>query len=582
MNKVDEMRLQITKSKNAECFYIVKSVRRNGVNTNEVYERLGNLEEVRKRAGDRDPYEWAREYAKELTKQDKERSREIAVKLKPAVLIEKDVQRSFDVGYLFLQKIYYELGLDRICRNVSRRYKFEYDLNSVLSRLVYARILSPGSKLSTMDYSNTLPEKPRFELHHIYRALEVISDETDYIQAELYKSSCLASGRNDRILYYDVTNYYFEIEEADEEGGLRQYGVSKENRPNPIVQMGLFLDADGIPLAFCINPGNTNENTTLRPLEKKIISDFEHSEFVVCTDSGLSSADNRGFNSIMNRRFITVQSIKMMKKHLKEWALSDDGWSCPEYPGRIFKVSEIKSDPDKYRDNIFCKDQWYRDNGLSQRFIVTFSIKYMEYLQSLRDEHIKRAERSIQNNSVDRRRQTDPKRFISEINCTDDGEIAENKEYSIDESKVATEEMYDGFYAVATNLEDSISEIIRVNKQRWEIEESFRIMKSEFKARPVYLSRDDRIRAHFTTCFIALVLFRYLEKVKLKETCSCEQLIDTLRSMKICKLKNAGYIPAYTRTDTTDKLHEACGFRTDYEILPQAGLKNIISESKKC
>lgn len=575
------MRLQITKSKNAECFYIVKSVRKNGRNTNEVVEKLGNLEEVKERAGDQDPYEWAKEYAKKLTQRDKEQSKEITVKLKPVKLVEKDVQQSYDVGYLFLQKIYYELGLDRICRNISRRYKFEYDLNSVLSRLVYGRILSPGSKLSTMEYAETLPEKPRFDLHHIYRALEVIADETDHIQAELYRSSCASSGRNDKVLYYDVTNYYFEIEEADEEGGLRQYGFSKENRPNPLVQMGLFLDGDGIPLAFCIDPGNTNENTTLRPLEKKIISDFKHSEFVVCTDAGLSSADNRGFNSIMNRRFITVQSIKKMKGHLKEWALGDDGWSCPAYPGKEFSISEIKADPEKYKSDTFCKDQWYRDNGLSQRFIVTFSLKYMEYLSGIREKHVSRAEKMIRTNSVSKHRQTDYKRFISEMSCTDDGEVAERKEFSIDESRIAEEERYDGFYAVATNLDDNVSEIIRINKQRWEIEESFRIMKSEFKARPVYLSRDDRIKAHFTTCFIALVLFRYLEKIKLKETCTCEELIDTLRSMKLCRLKTAGYIPAYTRTDLTDKLHEACGFRTDYEIIPPANLKKIIAESKK-
>ncbi len=575
------MRLQITKSKNAECFYIVKSVRKHGKNTNEVVEKLGNLEEVKKRAGDQDPYEWAREYAKELTKQDKEMSREITVKLKPVVLIEKDVQQSYDVGYLFLQKIYYELGLDRICRNISRRYKFEYDLNSILSRLVYGRVLSPGSKLSTMEYAKTLPEKPKFELHHIYRALEVIAEEMDYIQSELYRSSCASTGRNDKVLYYDVTNYYFEIEEADENGGLRQYGFSKENRPNPIVQMGLFLDGDGIPLAFCINPGNTNENTTLRPLEKKIISDFEHSEFVVCTDAGLSSADNRGFNSVMNRRFITVQSIKMMKGHLKEWALGDDDWSCPSYPGKVFSISEIKADPERYRDDTFYKEQWYRDNGLSQRFIVTFSIKYMDYLRSIREKHINRAEKTIQSNTVDHHRQTDYKRFISEMSCTDDGEVAERKEFSINESRIAEEERYDGFYAVATNLEDNVSEIIRINKQRWEIEESFMIMKSEFKARPVYLSRDDRIKAHFTTCFIALVLFRYLEKIKLKEVCTCEELIDSLRDMKLCRLKTAGYIPAYTRTDLTDKLHEACGFRTDYEVIPPANLKKIFAESKK-
>lgn len=575
------MRVQITKSKNAECFYIVKSVRKFGKNTNVVVEKLGNLEEVTARANGRDPYEWAKEYAAELTRQDKEASKEITVRLKPASLIEKDVQQSYEIGYLFLQQIYYELGLNRICRNISRRYKFDYDLNAILSRLIYGRILSPSSKLSTMEYSQTLAEKPGFELHQIYRALEVIASETDYIQSELYKNSCELYGRNDRVLYYDVTNYYFEIEEADPEGGLRQYGVSKENKPNPIVQMGLFLDADGIPLAFCINPGNTNENATLRPLEKKIISDFEHAEFVVCTDAGLSSSDNRGFNSVMNRRFITVQSLKKMKQLYRDWALSDEGWQCLKYPGRFFSISYIKEHHNEFQEDIFFKEQWYRDNGLSQRYVVTFSLKYMDYLRSIREEHIRRAAKKISKGDVGHHRPTDFNRLIAETSYTGDGEIAENRTYSINEEKISEEEMYDGFYAVATNLEDDVSEIIRVNKQRWEIEESFRIMKYEFRSRPVYLSRDDRITAHFTTCFLALIVFRYLEKIKLKDRYTCSQLISTLRSMKLCRLKTDGYIPAYTRTDITDDIHKASGFRTDYEVISPGNLKKIIAESKK-
>ncbi len=575
------MRVQITRSKNAECFYIVKSVRRSGKNTNVVVEKLGNIDEVKEKADGKDPYEWAKEYAIELTQKEKDQTQEITVRLKPAALIDKDIQQSYDIGYLFLQKIYHEVGLDRICRNISRRYSFDYDLNAILSRLVYGRILSPGSKLSTMEYSKTLPEKPNFELHQIYRALEVLSKETDYIQEKLYRNSCSISKRNDRILYYDVTNYYFEVEEADQDGGLRQYGYSKENRPNPIVQMGMFLDTDGIPLAFCIHPGNTNENTTLRPLEKEIISDFEHSEFVVCTDAGLSSKENRAFNTVMNRRFITVQSVKQFKKKFKDWTLADDGWSCLRYPDRTFRLSDINADPGKYHDDVFFKERWDQDNGLSQRFIVTYSIKYKEYLRSLRDKHIKRAEDLIESGRINHSRPTDCKRLIKETSTTKDGEVAEEKTYSIDQDKVSEEEMYDGFYCVATNLEDDIFEIIKANRQRWEIEESFRIMKSEFRSRPVFLSRDDRIRAHFTTCFLALVLFRYLEKVKLKEQFSCDQIIDTLRSMKLARLKTSGYIPAYTRTDLTDKLHDVSGFRTDYEVITSKKLKEIISDSKK-
>ena len=575
------MRLQVTKSKNAECFYIVKSIRKFGKNTNKVVEKLGNLEEVTEKANGQDPYEWAKEYARKLTLEEQEQTHEITVRFKPTDLIEKDVQQSYDIGYLFLQKIYHELGLDRICRSISKRYKFDYDLNAILSRLVYGRILSPGSKLSTMEYSNLLPEKPNFELHQIYRALEVLSKETDYIQERLYKNSCSTFGRNDRILYYDVTNFYFEIEEADEKGGSRQYGFSKEHRPNPIVQMGMFIDADGIPLAFCINPGNTNENTTLRPLEKEIISDFGHSEFVVCTDAGLSSAPNRAFNSIMNRGFITVQSIKMFKQKFKDWAMADDGWLCLKYPGQTFRVSDINENPDKYYSDIFFRERWDKDNGLPQRFIVTYSIKYKEYLKSLRDEHIERAKSLIESGAVNHNRATDCKRLISETASTKDGEVAENRTYSINEAKVKEEEQYDGYYCVATNLEDDISDIIKANKQRWEIEESFRIMKTEFSSRPVFLSRDDRIRAHFTTCFLALVIFRYLEKVKLKETYTCDQIVDTLRAMRLCRLKTEGYIPAYTRTDITDMLHKVSGFRTDFEVITQKKLKEIIADSKK-
>ena len=431
-----------------------------------------------------------------------------------------------------------------------------------------------------MEYATKLIEQPKFELHQIYRALEVLAKENDFIQAELYKNSLKLSKRNDRILYYDCTNYFFEIEEED---GFRKYGHSKENRPNPIVQMGLFLDGDGIPLAFCLAPGNTNEQTTLKPLEKKIIHDFENASFVVCTDAGLSSTANRKFNDISGRAFITTQSIKKMKDYQKEWALSDNSWHLAG-DSTEYNLSEILGNEDlfeAFKDKTFFKERWIKEDGIEQRFIVTFSIKYMLYHRQLRERQLQRALKMLEKpGSLSKSRQTDPKRFIKTTAATKDGEIAEQKNYSIDEEKYFEECRYDGFYTVATNLEDDAESIVRINSRRWEIEESFRIMKSEFDARPVYLSREDRITAHFLTCFLALTIYRYLEK-RTGNMFTCEEILSALKTMDFQKLNVQGYMPVYTRTDITDKLHESFGFRTDYQILTNKMMKNILKVTQK-
>ena len=295
------MRLQIVKSKNAQSLYVVKSIYHNKKRTNKVIEKLGTYENLKKVLNE-DPIVWAKKHVDELNMKEKEGTRDVLVKYSPTKIIEKNLQTSFNVGYLFLEKIYYELGLNNICNKISDKYKFAYDLNNILSRLIYSRIIYPSSKLATFQLSKKYIEQPNFELHDIYRALEVISKETDFIQAELYKNSLKISKRNTNILYYDCTNYFFEIEQ---ECGLRQYGPSKEHRPNPITQMGLFMDGDGIPLAFNITAGNTNEQVTLKPLEEKILEDFKLSKFVVCTDAGLASNTNRKFNDKDDRAFIT-------------------------------------------------------------------------------------------------------------------------------------------------------------------------------------------------------------------------------------------------------------------------------------
>ena len=576
------MRLSCVKSKNATQFYVIESYRDiNGKNTSRIVEKLGNEQEVIAKANGEDPVVWAKKYVDNLNKVEKENSRKIIIEKYQNVQIPKDSQNIFNCGYLFLEKIYYDLKLNDICKNISNDFKFEYDLNNILSRLVLARIIEPASKLATNEFSKKFLEQPNFELQHIYRALEVIAEKNDFIQSELYKNSLNVIDRNNKILYYDCTNYFFEIEQEDE---LRKYGPSKEHRPNPITQMGLFMDGNGIPLAFNINSGSTNEQQTMTPLEEKIIKDFKLSKFVVCTDAGLASNDNRKFNNEDDRAFITTQSIKKLKKYLKEWALDTTGWKL-EGSNKIYDISKIEESDEckeKYKNSIFFKSRWINENDLEQQLIVTYSLKYKNYMRNIRNGQIERARNAInsKNFKLDKHNQNDFKRFIKSTNITNDGEIADKKIYTINYDTIADEEKYDGFYGVCTNLDDSPIDIIKVNKRRWEIEESFRIMKSEFKARPVYLSREDRIKAHFMVCYIALLIYRILEK-KLDEKFTTEQIIYCLRNMNMLKESSKGFLPAYTRSDLTDLLHEKFGFRTDFEILTEKNLKKIFKDIKK-
>jgi transposase len=573
------MRLKVTKTKTATNYYIIKDVNKNGKRSTTIYERLGTEKEILERSNGEEIFSWIKKYINELNQNVD--SNDIIVRYSPKKIIEKDKQNLFNCGYLFLEKIYYDLKINKICDEISNKYSFKYDLNNILSRLLYGRIIFPSSKLATYNLSKKFIEQPNFELQHIYRALEVISKENEFIQAELYKNSLKKSKRNTGVLYYDCTNFFFELEQED---GLKQYGPSKEHRPNPIVQMGLFMDGDGIPLAFNITPGNTNEQTTLTPTEQKILDDFKLSKFIVCTDAGLASTANRKFNDKEDRAFITTQSIKKLKKHLKEWALSPTGWylsmDSKEYD--ISKLEETLEAIEKYKNKVFYKERWIKENGLEQKLVVTFSLKYKFYQQRIRNNQIERAKLAMENKSfkLDKVNQNDFKRFITKTSVTKDGEVAEKKVLSLNTNQIEKEQIYDGFYGVCTNLEDNAEEIIKVNQRRWEIEESFRIMKSEFKARPVYLSRDDRITAHFTTCFLSLVLHRYLEK-ELEEKYTANEIIDTLRDMVLTKNTENNYIPSYTRTDLTDYLHEKFGFRTDYEVTTNREIKKILKQIKK-
>lgn len=587
------MKLTISRSKNAESYYVQKSYRTDsGKSSTRTVERLGTIEEVRARFGEENTMEAVKAYIRELTKADKEQSRDVLVKLSQGKMIRKGERRCFNGGYLFLQKVYHELGLDRICRRLERKRRNKYDLDGILSTLLYTRILYPGSKLSSLEDAGRFIEQPEADIHQVYRALSLLAEESDDIQAAVYKNSLKLGPRQDRVIYYDCTNYYFE---SEEEGGLRQYGHSKENRPNPIVQMGLFVDMDGIPLAFCVNPGNTAETTTLKPLEDKLRDKFGLSKVVVCTDGGLASYENRRNDHAGERAFITVQSLKRLEGHLQDWATETKGWRAVLFDGaenpRLsedeYDIEEL--DPKEYADILFCRERWItvgkKGRELEQRLIVTFSFKYREYLRHVRGRQVSRAEGIIRRGAAGKRgkSQNDPGRFIKSESCTADGELAQYNSYSLNQEMIDQESRFDGFYGICTDLGDDAPAIIRTNGGRWIIEDCFRITKTDLEARPVYLQRDDRIKAHFLTCFLALILYKYLAKKVNRggRHFSPDEIISTLRDMNFVSVAGEGYIPTYTRTDLTNNLHGSAGFRTDTQIVSKQRMKTIISLTKK-
>lgn len=566
--------------------YIQQSYRKpNGKTSSRIIRSLGRYDDLLQQFdGDEDRMmKWARAEAAKDTKKFKEKTKDISITLSQTAYIPKDEERCFNAGYLFLQCLCTELRLDSICRKIRTHRKIEYDLGAILTDLIYARILSPSSKRSSYQYCQTLLEPPKYTLDQLYRSLSVMAGEADLMQEELYRNSNFIHPRNTKILYYDCTNYYFEIEAED---GIKKYGKGKENRPNPIVTMGLFMDADGIPLAFDIFPGNQNEQTTLKPLETKIIRDYECSEFIYCSDAGLGSAANRRFNSFGNRSYVITHSLKKMKKEDRDVALNPATFRTLGSDKRIDLRALDEEDPNVY-ESIYYKILPTENKDTDEMLIVTYSPKYKAYQRRIRAGQIERAQKLIDHPGRKRRgkNQNDPARFIRKSAITNEGEIADKYIYDLDTEKIADEQRYDGFYAVVTNIDDDIQEILKINRRRWEIEENFRIMKTEFEARPVYVRREDRIRAHFLICCISLLVYRLLEQ-KLKRNTgteyTCRQILSTLSEMRVTLLsKDSGYIPSYKRTDLTDALHETFGFRTDHEFTTKSGMRSIIKETKE-
>lgn len=572
------MKLTISKSKNAESFYITKGyINDAGKSTSVIVRKLGTLAELLNEHGPtrKDVIAWAKEEAKIETLKYKEDSKNKSVQITFHADRQLDYgkQKFYRGGYLFLQKLYFDLQLHKTCRKLKAKYQFHYDINAILSDLIFARVLEPSSKRSSFNIASEFLEKPSYELHDIYRALDVLGKECDFIQSEVYKNSHFLGKRNDQILYYDCSNYYFEIEQED---GMKKYGKSKEHRPNPIVQMGLFMDGDGIPLAFSIFPGNQNEQKSLKPLEKKILSEFGCQKFIYCSDAGLASEDIREYNHMGERAFIVTQSIKKLKTEEKTWALDKTGFKRVS-DDKPVDITKIPADD----QNLYYKDEPYTSKKLHQRLIVTYSPKYALYQKSIRDKQVDRAKKMVDSGSAKKggKNPNDPARFIGTVAATKDGEIADMHNY-LDESKIELEAQYDGLYAVCTDLlDDNVKDIIKVSEGRWQIEECFRILKTDFSARPVYLQDETRIKAHFLICYLSLLSYRYLEK-KLDYKYTCETILDTLKSMNFADVEEQGFIPLYKRDKVTDALHEVSNFRTDYQFITKSQMKTIQKKSK--
>ena len=572
------MRVITSKSKNAESFYISKGyINDKGVSTSVIVRKLGTLKDLLPEHGPTrdDVMAWAKEEARLETlkyKQEQE-NKSIQITFHADRQLDYEKQVFYRGGYLFLQSIYYQLHIDKICRKLKSKYKFKYDINAILSDLVYARILEPSSKRSSFKAASEFLEKPSYELHDVYRALDVLGNECDLIQSEVYKNSHFLGSRNDKVLYYDCSNYYFEIEQED---GSKKYGKSKEHRPNPIIQMGLFMDGDGIPLAFSLFPGNANEQTSLKPLEKKVLGEFGCQKFIYCSDAGLGSEDIRSYNHMGERAYIVTQSIKKLKKEEKEWALNPQGFKRVSDDTPV-DITKLPAD-DK---GLYYKDEPYTTKKLHQRLIITYSPKYAIYQKTLRDKQVERAQKMLDsgNTKKNRKNPNDPARFIETTASTKEGEVADIHHY-LDENKIAEESQYDGLYAVCTDLlDDEVGDVLKVSEGRWQIEECFRIMKTDFSARPVYLQDENRIKAHFLICFLALIIYRFLTK-KLESKYTCEELLDTLKTINFVEVQEQGFIPTYKRESITDDLHEACGFRTDYQFITKSKMKTIQKQSK--
>lgn len=613
------MKLYYDKRLKDPTYYIQQGFRNGKKTTTKNIKRLGKHSELLLITDN--PLEYAKNEVKKMNEEYRSGRSEFIVTMDfneriPSTDSLYSNSTSLNIGYLYLKDIYAKLNLSDFFKSVSSDRKITYDCNKICQFLTYARILDPASKYGTYDKLDTYYEKPQVEYQHMIRFLDILDRNSDQYLKHLFDNSESIVKRDTSVMYYDCTNYFFETEKPDEEIvdevtgeiilGLRQFGISKENKTSPIVEMGLIMDSRGIPISMCIHPGNTNEQLTAVPLEKEVIKMTGNKKFIYCADAGLGSYNIRKFNDMGGRAYIVTQSVKKLGQEIKDIVFNDSNYrllsnddaitlkemrtfnkkganNLSLYNDFAYKVipANTAMDTGLYEEKVYKNGRTKKVKAkgtLHQYIIVTFSRKMMEYQRTIRERQLERAKKLLRLKDPEKIKKgpNDIRRFLKNTS-------SDTANYVLDMDKIHEEEKYDGFYAVATNLDDSAKDILAVAQNRYKIEDCFRIMKTNFDARPVFLRKPERIRAHFLICYTALLIYRLME-CKLDDNLThvtTSNLIKTLRNMNVVNMDDMYYKSIYSGSQTLDALERCFELQLNRKYYRPSDLNKIVKKYSK-
>lgn len=613
------MKLYYDKRLKDPTYYIQQGFRNGKKTTTKNIKRLGKHSELLLITDN--PLEYAKNEVKKMNEEYRSGRSEFIVTMDfneriPSTDSPCSNSTSLNIGYLYLKDIYAKLNLSDFFKSVSSDRKITYDCNKICQFLTYARILDPASKYGTYDKLDTYYEKPQIEYQHMIRFLDILDRNSDQYLKHLFDNSENIVKRDTSVMYYDCTNYFFETEKPDEEIvdevtgeiilGLRQFGISKENKTSPIVEMGLIMDSRGIPISMCIHPGNTNEQLTAVPLEKEVIKMTGNKKFIYCADAGLGSYNIRKFNDMGGRAYIVTQSVKKLGQEIKDIVFNDSNYrllsnddaitlkemrtfnkkganNLSLYNDFAYKVipANTAMDTGLYEEKVYKNGRTKKVKAkgtLHQYIIVTFSRKMMEYQRTIRERQLERAKKLLRLKDPEKIKKgpNDIRRFLKNTS-------SDTANYVLDMDKIHEEEKYDGFYAVATNLDDSAKDILAVAQNRYKIEDCFRIMKTNFDARPVFLRKPERIRAHFLICYTALLIYRLME-CKLDDNLThvtTSNLIKTLRNMNVVNMDDMYYKSIYSGSQALDALERCFELQLNRKYYRPSDLNKIVKKYSK-
>lgn len=613
------MKLYYDKRLKDPTYYIQQGFRNGKKTTTKNIKRLGKHSELLLITDN--PLEYAKNEVKKMNEEYRSGRSEFIVTMDfneriPSTDSLYSNSTSLNIGYLYLKDVYAKLNLSDFFKSVSSDRKITYDCNKICQFLTYARILDPASKYGTYDKLDTYYEKPQIEYQHMIRFLDILDRNSDQYLKHLFDNSENIVKRDTSVMYYDCTNYFFETEKPDEEIvdevtgeiilGLRQFGISKENKTSPIVEMGLIMDSRGIPISMCIHPGNTNEQLTAVPLEKEVIKMTGNKKFIYCADAGLGSYNIRKFNDMGGRAYIVTQSVKKLGQEIKDIVFNDSNYrllsnddaitlkemrtfnkkganNLSLYNDFAYKVipANTAMDTGLYEEKVYKNGRTKKVKAkgtLHQYIIVTFSRKMMEYQRTIRERQLERAKKLLRLKDPEKIKKgpNDIRRFLKNTS-------SDTANYVLDMDKIHEEEKYDGFYAVATNLDDSAKDILAVAQNRYKIEDCFRIMKTNFDARPVFLRKPERIRAHFLICYTALLIYRLME-CKLDDNLThvtTSNLIKTLRNMNVVNMDDMYYKSIYSGSQALDALERCFELQLNRKYYRPSDLNKIVKKYSK-